>query len=77
MPMAAGPRGLSVPAEMTMNQVQDFKFLYIEAEQDLEIALDTLVDLYPLVSPAGKATIRDTLRELGRPMAIQRASDGD
>ena len=58
-----------------MNQVQDFKFLYIEAEQDLEIALDTLADLYPLVSPAGKAMIRETLRELGRPMAIQRASE--
>ena len=58
-----------------MNQIQDFKFLYIQAEQDLEIALDTLEDLYPLVSPAGKAMIRDALRELGRPMAVQRASE--
>ena len=58
-----------------MNQVQDFKFLYIEAEQDLEIALDTLADLYPLVSPAEKAMIRDTLRKLGRPKAVQRASE--
>jgi hypothetical protein len=66
---------LGVARRPAMNQVQDFKFLYIEAEQDLEIALDTLADLYPLVSPAGKAMIRDTLRELGRPMAVQRASE--
>jgi hypothetical protein len=66
---------LRVARRPAMNQVQDFKFLYIEAEQDLEIALDTLADLYPLVSPAGKAMIRETLRELGRPMAVQRASE--
>jgi hypothetical protein len=66
---------LGVARRPAMNQVQDFKFLYIEAEQDLEIALDTLADLYPLVSPAGKAMIRETLRELGRPMAVQRASE--
>lgn len=61
-----------------MNQVQDFKFLYIEAEENIEYLIDILARLYPLQqSLKTKLMIEAALDHVGASYLYQRASDGD
>ena len=61
-----------------MNQVQDFKFLYIEAEGNIEYLLDVLARLYPLQqSLETKLMIETALDHVGASYIYQRASDED
>ena len=61
-----------------MNQVQDFKFLYIEAEENIEYLIDMLARLYPLQQTLEtKLMIETALDHVGAAYVYQRASDGD
>jgi len=59
-----------------MNQVQDFKFLYIEAEGSIEYLIDMLARLYPLQqSLQTKLMIETALDHVGASYVYQRASE--
>lgn len=59
-----------------MNQVQDFKFLYIEAEENIEYLIDMLARLYPLQqSLKTKLMIETALDHVGASYVYQRARE--
>lgn len=59
-----------------MNQVQDFKFLYIEAEENIEYLIDVLARLYPLQqSLKTKLMIETALDHVGAAHVYQRARE--